>query len=426
MVGTAPSVAWRKLLVGGTVTVVGSLVTNILSFGFSFGTARLLRPEDFATVTAALSLLVIVTIPAATLQFVAARYSAIWGQTEPGRVVELAHHLGRFALGVGITLALCVAALAGPIAGYLQIPSPVPVLIVAGVLACSFVGPVYRGLLQGHHRFGLFALATSSEFATRVLVGIVLVVVGLRESGALLGVMTGAAVAAWLAWWFAGKGWEATSATPVPWRNVMRWAAPTLLVQAALTALLFQDTLLAKHFFSPPNAGAYAGLATTARVLVYASGALTSFLFPVVARTHSNGGRSRLITNITLAILVCVEAALFVIYAFRPDMVMRMVVGSQYAAAQSYLPQIALALAAYGVISVLASYFLAAGSRAFFVPLLAAPLVEGLLMTLFHSNLGEFVHTVDAVMLGALGVLLLVYMAPKTQTLVPGGKPRWR
>jgi O-antigen/teichoic acid export membrane protein len=240
-----------------------------------------------------------------------------------------------------------------------------------------------------------------------------------------LGVTTGAAVAAWLAWWFAGKGWEATAAAPVPWRNVLRWAVPTLLVQAALTALLFQDTLLAKHFFTPANAGAYAGLATTARVLVYASGALTSFLFPVVARTHSNGGRSRLITNITLAILVCVEAALFVIYAFRPALVMRVVVGSQYAAAQSYLPQIALALAAYGVISVLASYFLAAGSRAFFVPLLAAPLIEGLLMTLFHSNLGEFVHTVDAVMLGALGILLLVYVAPKTRTLVPGGEPRW-
>jgi len=121
-----------------------------------------LRPEDFATVTAALSLLVIVTIPAATLQFVAARYCAIWGQTQPGRVVELAHHLGRFALGVGITLALCVVGFAGPIASYLRIPSPLPVLIVASVLACSFVGPVYRGLLQGHHRFGLFALASSS------------------------------------------------------------------------------------------------------------------------------------------------------------------------------------------------------------------------------------------------------------------------
>ncbi|HEV7216107.1 MAG TPA: oligosaccharide flippase family protein, partial [Chloroflexota bacterium] len=318
---TAPTVAWRKLLAGGTATVFGALATNILSFLFSFATARLLLPEDFATVTAALSLLVLVTIPAATLQLVAARYSAIWGQTEPARATVLARRLGRVALVVGGALALLVAAFSGPLAEYLRVPSRLPVLIVAGVLACSFVGPVYRGLLQGHHRFGLFALASSSEFAIRLLIGVALVAVGLREAGALLGVMIGAACGAWLAWWCAHQGAVGAPGATVPWGRVLRWAAPTLLVQAALSALLFQDTLLAKHFFDPAGAGAYAGLATTARVLVYASGALTSFLFPVVARTHGNGGQSRLITNITLALLACVEGTILAAYAARPGLV---------------------------------------------------------------------------------------------------------
>lgn len=427
LVGVAPpAVAWRKLLAGGTATVVGALAANVLSFLFSFATARLLRPEDFATVTAALSLLVIVTVPAATLQLVAARYSAIWGHVQPGRVTTLEHHLARFALGLGFALALGVASLSGPIARYLQIPGPLPVLIVAGVLACSFVGPVYRGLLQGHHRFGLFALASASEYAVRLLVGILLVVFGMREAGALCGVMAGAVAAAWLAWWCTRHGWDATTAVAVPWRRVLRWAVPTLLVQAALTALLFQDTLLAKHFFSPANAGAYAGLATTARVLVYASGALTSFLFPVVARVHSTGGQSRLITNVTLAILMCVETTILLVYAIKPGLVLHAVVGSQYEAGQSYLPQIALALAAYGAVNVLASYFLAAGNRAFLIPLFAAPLIEGVLMILFHSNLGEFVHTVDAVMLGTLAVLLTVYSKPASWRFVLERYAKWR
>jgi O-antigen/teichoic acid export membrane protein len=425
--GAAPTaIAWRKLLAGGTATVVGAFVTNVLSFLFSFVTARLLRPEDFATVAAALSLLVIVTIPAATLQLVAARYSAIWGEGEPAKAASLARRLGQVALAVGFLLAITVAIFSQPLADYLRIAARAPVLIVAGVLACSFVGPVYRGLLQGHHRFGAFAIASSGEFAVRLLVGVGLVLLGFREAGALLGVMGGAATAAWLAWWCATRRTAVTEAAAVPWRRVLRWAVPTLLVQAALTALLFQDTLLAKHFFSPAGAGAYAGLATTARVLVYASGALTAFLFPVVARVHSSGGQSRLITNITLALLSCVEAAILAVYALKAGLVMHVVVGSQYEAAQRYLPQIALGLAAYGAVSILASYFLASGDRAFFFPLLAAPLVEGVLMALFHSNLGEFVHTVDVVMFGTLAVLLVIYLRPAIQAVIPEGRAEWR
>jgi O-antigen/teichoic acid export membrane protein len=426
LAAVAPAIAWRKLLAGGTVTVVGALATNILSFLFSFGTARLLRPEDFATVTAALSLLVMVTVPATTLQLVAARYSAIWGQEQPALAGALARRLGRVALVVGFALALGVAGFSGPLAQYLKLPTALPVLIVSGVLACSFVGPVYRGLLQGHHRFGLFALASSSEFAVRLVVGLVLVVFGLREAGALLGVMVGAAAAAWLAWWFSTQVTETADDVSVPWRRVLRWAVPTLLVQAALASLLFQDTLLAKHFFSPADAGAYAGLATSARVLVYASGALTSFLFPVVARTHGIGRQSRLITNVTLGILACVEATILAVYALRPELVMHILVGGQYETAQGYLPQLALALAAFGAVSVLASYFLAAGHRAFLLPLLAAPIVEGILMALFHTSLGEFVHTVDAVMLGTLAVLLVIYLKPATWAFVPEGKAEWR
>lgn len=422
--GAAPAIAWRRLLAGGTATVAGAAVTNILSFLFSFGSARLLKPQDFAAVTAALSLLVIVTIPATTLQLVAARYTAIWGHMDPGKAAVLARRLGSIALVVGLILALCVASLSVPLAQYLRIPTVVPVLIVAGVLACSFVGPTFRGLLQGHHRFGLFALASMSEFAVRLVVGVLLVALGMREAGALLGVLAGGLVGAWLAWWCVRPGWATDVGSPVPWRRVLRWAAPTLLVQAALTALLFQDTLLAKHFFTPADAGAYAGLATTARVLVYASGAVTSFLFPVVARLHGNGGQSRLITNITLALLVGIEAAIFAIYALRPVLVLHILVGSQYEAAQSYLPQLSLALAAYGAVSVLASYFLAAGNRAFLLPFLAAPLVEVALMTLFHNNLGEFVHTVDVVMLGSLALLLAIYLRPTGWVLIADRKPQ--
>jgi len=403
-----PPIAWRKLLGGGTIVVVGSAATNVLSFLFSFVVARLLKPEDYSTVTACLSLLVVVTVPAATLQLVAARYAAIWHESA-AMVHTLARWLARIALCLGVLLAVGLVALSAFFTRYLHLPNALPLYLVSGVLLCSFVGPVYRGLLQGLHHFGRYAIASASEFAVRLLAAVSLVLLGWHEAGALGGVLLGAAGGAVLAWSLARQLAGASELKPIPARAIARWAMPTLLVQVALSALVFQDTLLAKHFFSPADAGSYAGLATTARVLFYVSGALSAFLFPVVARMHTHGGQSRLISHLTVGLVALVEVVLVLGFVVAPRFALHLVVGSQYEAVSTYLPAIAVALAAYAVINVLVSYLLATGNRAFLIPLLVAPVAEGLLMTVYHQSLGEFVHTLDAVMLGTLAVMAWIY-----------------
>lgn len=409
----ARSEAGRKLIGGGTAVVAGSVANNILSFLFSFAIARLLRPGDYATFTACLSLLVVVGVPAGTLQLITARYVAIWEHGQPAQAAALTRSLGWMAFMLGALLSLALTVTAGRVARYLQLSSILPVLVVAGILLCSFLGPIYRGVLQGQHRFLQFAVVSACEFAFRLVLGTALVLLGWHAEGALGGVLLGVVGSAALGWWYCRSAGRTDGKLRFPWPAVLRWAVPTLLVQVALVALLFQDTLWAKHFFGEADAGAYAGLATAARLLVYISGALSAFLFPIVARAHGAGRQSRLITNIILAMTVAGEIVLLAGFTALPTVVLRIIVGSQYVAMSAYLPPLAGALAAYAVINLLVSYLLASGNRLLWLPVLAAPIVQAALMWIFHSTLADYIRTMDGVMGVTLALLLVIYVLPQ-------------
>ncbi|MCL4543451.1 MAG: oligosaccharide flippase family protein [Chloroflexi bacterium] len=413
------SIPWRRLVNGGILIVAGAGGANVLSFLFSYFTAHLLLPADYATVTACLSLFVVVAVPAGTLQLVAAKYAAEW-EHEPGQVAALRAVLVRIALTLGITIGTVVFAVSGRIATFLQISSPLPVWIIAAVLALSFVSPVYRGLLQGFHLFGRFAVSNVVEYLTRVVLAVVLIVGGLKEIGALGAILCGVIAGAALAWWLLREHTRGVQRVAFPQRDLVRAFIPTLLMQFALTAMLFIDTLLAKHFFPPALAGLYAGLATVARILFYLPGALTTFLFPVVARLQHDHAQRRVVSNITLAIVALADLVLLIIYMLFPHEVILVVVGAKYLSDSPYLVLLSVALGAYAVVSLIANYLLATNNRLFVIPLLLAPAAEVLLMTLFHSSLKQFVATLDAVMLSMLVCMLVLYFrsggtAPQTK-----------
>jgi hypothetical protein len=97
---------------------------------------------------------------------------------------------------------------------------------------------------------------------------------------------------------------------------------------------------------------------------------------------------------------------------------LRFAVGEQYVAVSALLAPLAVALAAYAIVNLLVSYLLATTDRAFLVPLLAAPVAEALLFSLFHRSLGDFVHALDAVMLATALILFGLYCRSHAGALV--------
>ncbi|MCL4541203.1 MAG: oligosaccharide flippase family protein, partial [Chloroflexi bacterium] len=275
----SPHLSLRSLFSGGVALVVGTAAGNILSLVFSLMSARLIAPANYATLTACLSLLVVAAVPAAALQLATASYTAdphLSSAQSSGVRRTLLRGGVMFGAGLGV-LALLGSA---PLGSFLHLPSLIPLWLTAVILGASFIGPVYQGSLQGAHRFAALALVMSSAFAIRVVAAALLLVLGTGEVGALTGVLLGTVGSALLGGILCRSTETVHSDETLPLRELARTLFPTFIMQLSLTSMLFIDTLLSKHFFTPATVGAYAGLATTARILAYLPGALSVLLFP--------------------------------------------------------------------------------------------------------------------------------------------------
>jgi O-antigen/teichoic acid export membrane protein len=370
--------------------------------------ARLIAPANYATLTACLSLLVVAAVPAAVLQLATASYAAD-PHFSRAHVLGIQRMLLRGGVIFGVILGMLVLLGSAPLGSFLHLPNLTPLWLTAVILGTSFIGPVYQGSLQGAHRFTALAAVTSSSFAIRVVVAAVLLALGMGEVGALAGVLLGTLGSAFLGAMLCRTTETVPSREVLPLRELARTVLPTFTMQLSLTSMLFIDTLLSKHFFTPAIVGAYAGLATTARVLAYLPGALSVLLFPLVTRLRSNQEQRRFVTRSILAATALAETIPLALCIFAPALVLHIVVGDRYLGAADQLPWLAIGLTAYAFANLLANYLLAMRSRSFLAVLIAFPIILIVSMALFHDSLSMFVHAITIVMIAFLGCLTLIF-----------------
>src|SRR6185436_20440961 len=109
---------------GGLYLFVATFVANVLGYGYQVVMARLLRPEEYAVLTALFGILILESISSQVIQSATAKLTAQYR----ARDEEAALHafVRRWSIRVAIAmaaLALLVVALAGPISAALALPT---------------------------------------------------------------------------------------------------------------------------------------------------------------------------------------------------------------------------------------------------------------------------------------------------------------
>jgi O-antigen/teichoic acid export membrane protein len=165
--------------------------------------------------------------------------------------------------------------------------------LVVAALACSVAGmnAVVRGGLQGTFRFSQVALANLLETAVKVAVGVLLARTALGATGAALGILAGL---------LASSAYALHCLRGIPvlrrgaWAGAWLWRETVpLFVAFAGLALLTSIDLFAVKIVSPSGtsndqAGLYTAAVTLARMPFFIATALTTAVFPYVARARDN------------------------------------------------------------------------------------------------------------------------------------------
>lgn len=396
---------FRPLLAGGAVLFLGMTVANVGAYALNLVVGRLLGPVEFGSFVSLVSVAAILTMPGTGLSTVAAKFAASADVDHQSAALRgLAQFIERLAGWFGLVLAVLMIALAGPIQGFLHLASVAPVIVLAVSFSVSFFVPALRGLLQGLHQFGSLSFNTALEPLIKLIAAIGLIRIGFGVSGAVASYGIAFACCYVAARWVLRQTMRGGSVSPIDRGAVWRYSLPTMATLIALSLLTSVDVILAKHYFSPADAGIYAGLATIGKIVLYVATPLVAVMFPLIATKISRGERHITLLVQTLALMIVGSFAVLALFVLFPSQSVTLLFGQRYLAAAPHLASYGLAMLLLSLVTVFVHYFLSIGfTRVSWLVWIGLGL-ELILLRCFHAGLAQVITG----LLWAFGSLLVL------------------
>jgi O-antigen/teichoic acid export membrane protein len=338
-----------RLLSGSIIMLFGSAAVSGVNFGYNVAVARLLGPAAFGHTSAAVTLLMLASAITLSFQLVCAKFVAR-NETNGGKA-EVFRTLRRRSWVVGVLLGSALILASGPVSGYLRLPTPRIVILLAMGLAFYVPLGVKRGGLQGICSFGKLTLNFILEVIVKFVGALILVKMGFGVLGAVGAITASVIIAYFLP--LTPRVLEATpdAVIPASFREGMQ-AIVFFVGQVLINNI---DILLVKHFFRPEDAGLYAAVALVGRVLYFASWSVVSAMFPISAGAKPRESNITVLVVPLLFVLV-ISVAFILLMNFVPGVVLRIVFGTGYTQVAPLLSLYAAATSAYALSVVLIAF----------------------------------------------------------------------
>ncbi len=390
--------ALRNDFVRHSALVFGAtMAANVLNYLFNFALSRRLGVEGFATLSSLVSFLMILSIPTSVLTLVVVKYSAVFHAAgDAGRVRRLSQVLLKWTGIAGIIALALGLLLRAEIASFLRIPNDIAIVLALGIIALGLMTPSVRGILQGEQDFLRYSISAVLEASIKVLLAIALVYAGFGVRGAMFGWIVGTACA--LAYTIGAvlRKHGSAAALPVPLsldlRRLMQTTAGVGLATGFLTFISFMDVLLVKHYFEPRQAGLYAAVNLSGKIVLFLAAFIPAVVLPkAVGKSTSGENPLPMLAQAGSVTLLLLGGAL-AIFACMPAEVLRFVAGGAFAAAAPFVFPYGCAMGMLAVLTLLVNYKIGLHQFDFLYMLGAVVLGEVLAIAFYHRTLWDVIH----------------------------------
>jgi O-antigen/teichoic acid export membrane protein len=411
--------ARHQPLSSGALLLIATSVAHAGNFGFQMIMGRLLGKDptgEFGVMLTMLNIFGLVTIPASAIQLAIARQAAMCADRgEMDAIAALLIRAGRKAVGTGLALFALMLALSPWLKGYLHLDHYTPLLVTASLIGVAVVIPVAAGALQGLKRFGWMSVATIGTPLLRIGVGVLLVWLGWKASGALLGTLAGAlamlAVASLVLYEMLRRKVEFRS---LDTSGVYRYLRPTLLATVCYAALVLLDLVMVKHFFPPLVAEQYAAASLFGRAVGWLISPLCTVLFPHVWDEDRHEANRALLLKFLLVALGLGIAAAGVCSVSR-TLLTSLLLGRADAEVSALIPLCAWAMLPIGVANLFLNFVMARGRYGFLVVFAAITLLYPVAFEIWHASLRQVLVIVAGFGVVTLALFIAVSYARPTQ-----------
>ncbi|HVR88230.1 MAG TPA: hypothetical protein VHG53_01630 [Candidatus Limnocylindria bacterium] len=392
--------------------LVASTIANVFAYGYQVLMARLLKPEDYAILTALFGILILEQLSAQVIQSATARIGAQYRARDEDAALHVfvRRWTKRTIVGAGLP-SLVIVGLSPLIAQALSLP-PVAVALLGVSLFIAAPLTFSAGLLQGLGHFGWFGWYFIVQAVARLVVGVALVGFGLGVNGAFAGAMSALAAGLVLSvvplapLFRAARG--AVHAVELG-RAETRFFMLASVIMLAYAALTNIDAVAGRALLPTTEAGAYAGAITMAKVVLFAPIAVGFILLERTARAHARGEDTDAGLFLALAFVLATSGVVTAAYLVAPAFFTDLVVGAQYPLTAALVGPYAIAALLNAMLSLWIAHFIGRGEIRFgFLLALAVALEIGLIVSTPHDA-ATLVRVVLAVAVVAQAAALVTY-----------------
>jgi O-antigen/teichoic acid export membrane protein len=171
--------------------------------------------------------------------------------------------------------------------------------------------------------------------------------------------------------------------------------------------LQYADVILAGREFSEADSSAYAAASVAAKVTFFISLGLALHVLPESARRAAQGERPIRVLRQALGLLAVVAVPAMVLYAFVPDLLLRIAFGDRFLQASDALVVLGAAYTLLGATYLAAQYLLALHRSRFVAVLVLGVVAEIAVLTAASgASLERFAALVLAVQTGVAAIVL--------------------
>ncbi|MHB1796010.1 MAG: lipopolysaccharide biosynthesis protein [Acidobacteriaceae bacterium] len=402
-----PKTLQARILSGSFVLLSGSGLATVINLSYNIAVARYLGPQGFGNATAVYTLLTLISAVTLSFQIVSAKVVAQQKSLEGKSAGYRSLHRGAWACG--ILLALLMLLFQRAIADYLNLPSPVLVVLLAiGVVFYVPLGS-RRGYLQGAYGFRRLATNLVLEGAVRLGGSLLLILLGLGVPGVIAA--NSAAVA--VAYFAITPKLAARIPNPLRLPYALREMSQAMVFFSGQVLINNCDIVLVKHFFLSEAAGLYAAVAMVGRVIFSISQAVVNSMFPLVAGTREEERKDLTVIATSLLLVLSIGSALAIGLRLAPAWIWTTLFGAKFAIAGKYgLPYLlalyAITTVVYSLSAVIITYEMSykIANTSWIQLAFSGIVIAGI--CLFHSSLRQVI----LVQLVLMTVLLILVALP--------------
>lgn len=396
----------NKVLTGSLVLLVGSNIYNASQFVFHFLSGRFLGVANYGDLATIISLLGIIGIIHSAVNLSVIKYIASY--KTPDQIKAFASWIHRKTLLIA-GLGMIIVLIASPLfISFLQLSTPALAYLLAPLMFCFVIITTWRAILQGLHKFNLFAASLSLEAVVKLIFFGLFLMIGWQVLGAA-GAMLLSVMVAGIFTYLPLKSYLQNPGKIAPdIEGFFKYSLVALLQGLALTSMYSTDLLLVKHYFNAEQAGVYASLAILGRVVFFGITPIAQVMFPIVVARHTDNQPYRLLFLGCLGIVSLMVIILVGLYSTVPAFIISLLYGQAFSSGASMLWWFALTLGMLGVSNLFIQFYLSIGKTKIVGLFVLAAILQIVLILLYHQTLLQVVQ-MSAISCALLLLGLLLY-----------------